>query len=744
VNIQILAESWHIVLVVTPQSASFLQQTIDDVRMKSVSTRISVLAADLPEIRSVLSGSSLPIFYNLPLTIRPGSYWANVVSAHEFANGRTIFILSGTRVPQHWDARLIAAGQRAIGASAISPQCARHPILSVFASPGQNPELPVDDMDQWLNDYVDGVEYSVPAILESCALLQGDCWKNRQRRFTSDWQLIEELRVMERCAVATSQLYVDDSKAFNYSDVDLLPRAYRDAYTLRPPLGGVRHALSELSHRQEKPACLKQCLPVQLHVGHSWGGGLGRWMEDFIAADESHNHLVLRSIGDLTGFGQTIALYRSTVMDVPIKSWTLCEPVLSINLVSFEYRKIIKELVEHYSIESIVVSSLIGHSLDLLRTDLPTIVVLHDFFPFCPALYATFGSPCHSCTEGELRKCSQANPRHSYFKFESNEHWLAIRRSFIQSLMRESITVFAPTQSVVDRYRQLEPCLAQKPMHVVSHGLDDKLVQSLRPRAFLSEHPASDRLKIALLGRLTDEKGADLLPELFGSIVSFADIYLLGTGESGEQFQSVPGITVLESYRKDELGSLLQQINPDLGMLLSIVPETFSYTLSELWAAGIPVLATRLGAFADRISEAENGWLVDADPDNVLRKLRLLESDRRILSQAKACVRRQEVRTAAQMVADYAAAAPDPRYVPLSRYNLPRRSYQNPYGESQSDKGIGALYINHTASYAKVLNEFLQYSSRKMAQSPKLPPWIRNTLAKILRRIASLVVPKTR
>ena len=68
---------------------------------------------------------------------------------------------------------------------------------------------------------------------------------------------------------------------------------------------------------------------------------------------------------------------------------------------------------------------------------------------------------------------------------------------------------------------------------------------------------------------------------------------------------------IIWEYQKLELGDYLRRIDADLGLMLSVVPETFSYTLSELWAAGIPVLATRLGAFEDRIVEAQNGWLID-------------------------------------------------------------------------------------------------------------------------------------
>ncbi len=69
-------------------------------------------------------------------------------------------------------------------------------------------------------------------------------------------------------------------------------------------------------------------------------------------------------------------------------------------------------------------------------------------------------------------------------------------------------------------------------------------------------------------------------------------------------------------------------IAPHMGLLLSIVPETFSYTLSEMWAAGIPVLATRLGAFGDRIRDGQNGWLEPIDAASILARLKEIDNDR--------------------------------------------------------------------------------------------------------------------
>ena len=42
-------------------------------------------------------------------------------------------------------------------------------------------------------------------------------------------------------------------------------------------------------------------------------------------------------------------------------------------------------------------------------------------------------------------------------------------------------------------------------------------------------------------------------------------------------------------------------------------PETFSYTLSEAWAAGRPVLVPPIGALAERVQATGAGWVMTDD-----------------------------------------------------------------------------------------------------------------------------------
>ncbi|HWR58428.1 MAG TPA: glycosyltransferase, partial [Thermodesulfovibrionales bacterium] len=68
--------------------------------------------------------------------------------------------------------------------------------------------------------------------------------------------------------------------------------------------------------------------------------------------------------------------------------------------------------------------------------------------------------------------------------------------------------------------------------------------------------------------------------------------------------------------------------DPDLILLLSNWPETFSYTLSEAIASGVPVVATDGGALRRRVSREAVGFLVPVE-DPVPRMIEIIEDVKR-------------------------------------------------------------------------------------------------------------------
>ena len=391
--------------------------------------------------------------------------------------------------------------------------------------------------------------------------------------------------------------------------------------------------------------------PGLLHVGHSWGGGIDRWIHDYAAADHDNWNLLLRSRTWRNEAGVELELVDLAAQDEVLLAWKLEEPIPCTATTHRQYRRILAEIVTSFGVEAVLASSLIGHSLDVLDTGLPTAVVLHDFVPFCPALFAWFGQPCVSCDRERLERCLAGNPQNVFWHLDDAGQWLALREAYAERLAGDSVRVAAPGHSVRGRYALLFPVLRDKPWREIPHGLGHVPKSS---QVLMAAQPLSGRrLRVVVPGRLLPHKGLHLFSAMLDELTGFADVLLLGSGDYGLPFQGVEHVKVVPDYPNESLGDHVRDFAPDCALLLSVIPETFSYTLSEMFALAVPVVATGLGAIAERIEDGCNGFLVDPDPQAVLQRLRDLSRAPELLDRVSSLLRSQAVRTAGAMVSEY-------------------------------------------------------------------------------------------
>lgn len=664
------------------------------------------------------------------------SFWCDLFSVVGEFEALSIFIRCGVRLPDCWDLRLRFLSSELIGKSvaALSPMCVKHPMFSVFSDLNSR-SLSVDEVDQWLVDYSTGQFFDSPMMLQSCCiLLRGSSfWSRLAELHHNDSSLNEELRNSGLVLLSTDQLFIDDSSIEkNFFSIESVPKFRLKCVEDYHPIMPIRHALTELAIRNEKPKSLVSCKPVQLHLAHSWGGGLGRWVEDYIKADNYHNNLVLRPLGTWGAFGQAVALYRDASMSEPLKKWMLAESIPSTAIRHYQYREILDDIVEVYNIERILVSSLIGQSLDVFDLGLPISYVFHDFYPFCPVIVATFDTPCVSCDKQRMGACLVENSHHQFFKEESSASFIGLRTAFLEKISKNSVHLIAPSKSVVDRYHKLAPALLEKSITVIEHGLSDDLIESLFEEDVCDDKVVvHTKLRVVILGSLTEGKGRGLLESMITDLIDTCDILLLGAHEGGEVFEGYPNVRWIYSYTKETLGKHLRDFSPDIGLLLSVVPETFSYTLSEFFASSIPVLATKVGAFEERVTD-DNGWLVECDSNEITTKLAILNQDRSEILSRKSFLKNTMHKSASQMVDEYFQNESNPSLLP-SKLNLARRSYQNPYNNEPVTKVSSGLHVNEQVPYRQLLVEFLEYSANKVSSSPRLSRISRSLIYRSLR-----------
>jgi glycosyltransferase involved in cell wall biosynthesis len=712
-----------VVITAFEGDARALEQSLQLLSAQLPGVSIRILASDDAQIAAVARAAGIELLPLLPAHCPDDGYWCAVATALRSEAHPVLVLRCGTQLPAHWYARLQPArGQNEL--AALFPLGIRHPCTTVFQDTAHTPGLKIVELDTWICRLAPGRVYDLPVFSGWTAWLNpglfpaGTC--------TSDTELALALIESGNLLLATDALAVDDS-AFAAQQLPNLYPAWRDAMLQRHHLSGMRHAMTEISTRQENPppdSPLSK--PVRLHICHGWGGGLWRWVEDFVAADVDCFSLILRPVGELDGFGKTIVLHAAD--GSRLASWTLARPILSTALTHHEYQSLLQDILRDFAVSEVLVSSFIGHSLDVLRSGLPTTIICHDFYPLCPLVMATWQGPCTRCDDARMRDCLQHNPSRRFFDNEPLAYWQELRRQFL-ALAQQNVKHFvAPTPSAAQRWQALAPGLPASRFRVIGHGLPPVLLENLgRARKLPADGMQNSnlsRLKIVVLGNLEAHKGGELLLLALPALQEIADLVLLGVGEGGKAFEKCSDVTVLAEYRREELGELLAAHAPDLGLLLSTVPETFSYTLSELQAAGVPVAATALGAFADRIEQDRNGWLVETSSAALVALVQTLHQTPERITAVRSTLLAQAQRSTRDMVQDYNA---------LDGMQPSRLSVVNP---GTFPYPAPVVQVLPDASFRDALRGFARYTEGKIHGSPRIPPALKPLLLALLRLLA--------
>jgi len=388
---------------------------------------------------------------------------------------------------------------------------------------------------------------------------------------------------------------------------------------------------------------------VQLHIMHSWGGGLERWVHDYSSVDQERINLVLKSVGVPGTPGQRIALYQDISAPEPIKIWELSPYIYNTAIAHLEYCYLIEEIIEQYQVSAILVSSLIGHSLDILNTGIKTIIIFHDYYPFCPAINIYFHQICSRCTIDDLKQCSESNPYNRFLTISSPENWGKLRFYFQSFIIQNKIPLVAPSQSVEKHLISLDSKFKSATFVIIPHGINFK-----KSYPYIPTQKYKSKLKIVILGNLSLHKGFYLLKKVAPQVADIADFLLLGYGEEGSQLTEIKGIyPVAKTYRRENLPKKIEKLAPDLGLLLSVWPETFNYTLSELMMMAIPTMTTDVGSFSERIKDQVNGFLVPPQEAAIIAKIREIYQKQEMIWQVAEKLKSQSHKSLEEMREDY-------------------------------------------------------------------------------------------
>lgn len=248
---------------------------------------------------------------------------------------------------------------------------------------------------------------------------------------------------------------------------------------------------------------------------------------------------------------------------------------------------------------------------ELRRRRIPYVITLWDFWWRCAnaqLLTNYSGEICPGPSPAFLNcaRCATARAGHPNFypALPAVAPLMAARNRALSSVIEGAARLIAPTEFVrqwhvargfpADRVVTLPPALAY----------NGALPPQRAPRPF----------RALYVGGLSPQKGVHALIEAFGGVRGDAELCVAGDETAFPRYsarlrESARG-NVRFLGRLDRAGVWRALSEADVVAVPTLWYETYSFIISEAFAAGAPVLASRLGPIADRVRDGVDGLLL--------------------------------------------------------------------------------------------------------------------------------------
>lgn len=343
---------------------------------------------------------------------------------------------------------------------------------------------------------------------------------------------------------------------------------------------------------------------LTLHVMHGMGGGTKRYVSDLCALPRDPDH----EVAVLTPAEGEFGTERLRIAFDKAEAWTEIAPgEFDAFLAEFEQAGLAIRL--HVNSRLALPEAVLDTIASGRR---PFDVMLHDYQWYCPKVHLTdervfyCGEPppeiCQICVRHEqTHDFRDHNP-----VIQTNIHdWIAYNHRLLERADR----LLAPSRDTADRYARR---LGLDGIVVLPHPEAPGGAPARLPL------PQTGALRIAMVGAIGHHKGFDLVVRVAElAAARRLPIYfrVIGYTPDGDRLARLPNADVTGPYEPEELGGLLDAFAPTFVLLPSVWPETYSYVLSEVWAAGYPVVAFDFGAQAERIRATGGGALIPPTRD---------------------------------------------------------------------------------------------------------------------------------
>lgn len=280
-----------------------------------------------------------------------------------------------------------------------------------------------------------------------------------------------------------------------------------------------------------------------------------------------------------------------------------------------EYKRMIESVVSGFRIDCIHVNHMIGHYMDVIdvadEKKINSIISLHDFYCLCPSINMLYmmEKDCIPMCEKDCQKCLN-----SKIGIKNNivSEWRTQWNEFLTKFNKIIVPSRSTCETITNVYSDLK-------IDVIEHGLD--IDNNMYDIDFNFK-----QFNVAFVGVMAVHKGAKILEYLIRNNKDHNIVYhLFGDSDFSYLKRNKKNYIYHGKYSRSDLPKLLKENEINLVCNLSICEETYSYTLTEVIASGVPVLGFDIGAVGQRIRDTKCGYTMPITEDNSLVYSKILD-----------------------------------------------------------------------------------------------------------------------
>lgn len=379
-----------------------------------------------------------------------------------------------------------------------------------------------------------------------------------------------------------------------------------------------------------------------------------------------------------------------------------------------DYRRMLEKVIVGFRINTIHVHHMINHYFDIIdvakKYSIKSIITLHDLYALCPTINMLYKMESY-CMDLKDKNCSEC----IFMK-------TGLRNNIIPSWQKEWEKYLAKFDQIIVPSNNTKEIinLVYKDINidVIPHGID------YEDNNYLSSIDNKDVIDVAFVGVVSIHKGGNVLKALIKNKNPKIRYHLFGSSELPELNKDQSNFINHGKYNRNDLPKLLKDNKINLICLLSIWPETYSYTLTESIASGIPVLAFDMGAIGDRIKENKYGWIIKngTSPKEIANKISEIFDDKENYNNVMKIIGKHHTKTILEMGNDYHKIYSKDDLIELNDTNSLelRNMIEKSYDTNETVNSMEAQWILNSLKW-------------KIVSKIKVPNFVKKAVKKVIK-----------